>query len=136
MITPVTVIRLALAGTVSLTVLAGCGGEQDSAADMCARTTAAPNDTITFTVTHTTDHEGFDTDKGSSFSHVRGVVVQADPDNTEAISVSIVAADDSVLATIDDVAPGAACGIDHDFAPGDYWLRTSDGHATQFSSFE
>lgn len=101
---------------------------------VCAQTTAPADQTITFVLTHSAVSQGVDSRRDSPFSHLAGLVVETPADNTEPLTVTISVLDGATLATFTDVAPGSTCGIDHDFAPGDYFILTSDGNGTQFSS--
>ena len=100
----------------------------------CARTTAPADHTNTYTFTHNAVTQGVDSHRDSAFSHLTGLEVAAPAANTEPLSFTISVLDGATIATIRDVAPGTTCGIDHDFAAGDYFILSSDGNGTQFSS--
>ncbi len=100
----------------------------------CARTTAPADETITFTYTYTAVSQGFDTRRESASSHLSGLNVEASADSTKPQTFTISVLDGPTIATIRDVGPGMTCGIDHDFAEGDYFILSADGNGTQFWS--
>ncbi len=101
----------------------------------CTQTTADSKHVVTFLFTHTAAKQGFDTLPGPSFAHIKGVVEKADPSNSGPLKVTITNSGGATVATIAALQPGATCGIDHDFAPGDYMVESSDGNGGQFTSF-
>ena len=99
------------------------------------QTTADAKHVVTFRFTHTAAKQGFDALPGPSFAHIKGVVVMADPGNIGSLTVTITNSGGATVATVAALKPGATCGIDHDFVPGDYMVQSSDGNGGQFTSF-
>jgi hypothetical protein len=102
----------------------------------CAATTAAPDVTARFTFTHAPGKDGVDDVTTASFAHIMAVTATAAAENDGPITVTVTDANGTTIATMDDIAPGGSCSIDHDFAPGDYFVADNHGNGTQFTSFD
>lgn len=113
----------------------GTSGTTADSAASCAATTASPDVTARFTFTHAPGKDGVDDQTTASFAHIMAVTATASADNQGPITVTVADANGNTVATIDGIAPGDSCSIDHDFAPGDYFVADNHGNGTQFTSF-
>lgn len=134
-----------IVAVVGMIALAGCSGDAGTSAEStraaspldtaCIPTSADANHIKEFVVTHTADSRAVDTLDGPAFAHVLGVSVSTASANTENVSVTILDDGGAILAELNDMAPGITCGVDYDFGPGNYTVRSADGTSTEFTSF-